>query len=308
MSTLKPDGGKSRVIPAAGSSSPVEETLRQQSRPRSVSVIRPPSLAGINLLDDLVKLRQYRDLLVTLSIHRIKVRYKQSVLGVFWAILQPLSMMLIFTFIFSYIARIPSEGAPYAVFAYTALLPWSYFSTGVSNATNSLVSHSQFVTKVYFPREILPITYVVAALFDFVVASTLLAPLMIYYHVSLTINALYAVPIILVLSCFALAMSFFFSATQVHFRDIGVAVPLLLQLWLFATPVIYPLSAVPARLRPFYQLNPMVGVIENFRQVVLRGGAPETKSLLISAAISVILLVAAYLYFKRVEATMADFI
>jgi lipopolysaccharide transport system permease protein len=217
-------------------------------------------------------------------------------------------MMLIFTLIFSLIAKMPSEGAPYAIFAYAALLPWNYFSSGVSNATNSLVSHAEFVTKVYFPREILPITYVVGALFDFGVASILLAGLMIYYHVPLSLNALYAVPIMLILTCFALAMSFFFSATQVRFRDIGVAVPLLLQVWLFATPVIYPLSAVPERWRPFYVLNPMVGVIESFRQVILRGAAPETSSLLISAAISVVMLVASYLYFKLVEATMADFV
>jgi lipopolysaccharide transport system permease protein len=286
----------------------VPTTLLHRSDTRRISVLGPPSLSGLNLIRDLAKLWQYSDLLLTLSIHRIKVRYKQSVLGVFWAILQPLSMMLIFTFIFSLIARMPSDGAPYAIFAYTALLPWNYFSTAVSNATNSLVSHSQFVTKVYFPREILPITYVVVALFDFLVASTLLAGLMIYYHVSLTINVLYTVPIILVVSCFALAMSFLLSATQVRFRDIGVAVPLLLQVWLFATPVIYPLSAVPSRWRPFYVLNPMVGVVEGFRQVILRGAAPETRPLLFSAVISVILLVASYLYFKRVEATMADFV
>ena len=289
-------------------SSSVPTTLLRQSDTRRVSVLGPPSLSGLNLIRDLAKLKQYSDLLLTLSIHRIKVRYKQSVLGVFWAILQPLSMMLIFTFIFSLIARMPSDGAPYAIFAYTALLPWNYFSTAVSNATNSLVSHSQFVTKVYFPREILPITYVVVALFDFVVASTLLAGLMIYYHVSLTVNVLYVVPIILLVSCFALAMSFLLSATQVRFRDIGVAVPLLLQVWLFATPVIYPLSSVPARLRPYYVLNPMVGVVEGFRQVILKGAVPETRPLLISAIISVILLVVSYVYFKRVEATMADFV
>jgi lipopolysaccharide transport system permease protein len=170
------------------------------------------------------------------------------------------------------------------------------------------VSHSQFVTKVYFPREILPVTYVVAALFDFLVASTLLAGLMIYYHVRPTVNALYAVPIILILTCFALAMSFLFSATQVRIRDIGVAVPLLLQLWMFATPVIYPLSAVPPRLQPYYVLNPMVGVIENFRQVILRGGPPEFHSLITAAVISIVLLLVSYLYFKRVEATMADII
>ena len=228
-------------------------------------------------------------------------------LGVFWAILQPLSVMLIFTFIFSMIARMPSDGAPYAIFAYTALLPWNYFSSGVSNATVSLANHAQFVTKVYFPREILPITYVAAALFDFLVASTLLAGLMIYYSVPLTLNALYVVPIIAVLTCFALAMSFLFSATQVRFRDIGVAVPLLMQVWLFATPVIYPLSAVPERIRPFYTLNPMVGIIDSFRRVILNGTAPDVGSLLFSGAIAVVLLIVAYLYFKWIEATMADF-
>lgn len=269
--------------------------------------IRPASLSGVNLLTSLKKLAQYKDLIWTLCVHRVKVRYKQSILGIFWAILQPLSVMLIFTFVFSIIARMPSEGAPYAIFAYAGLLPWNYFSSGVANGTVSLANHAQFVTKVYFPREILPITYVGAALFDFLVASTLLAGLMIYYRVPLTMNALYAVPIILVLTCFALAMSFLFSATQVRFRDIGVAVPLLLQVWLFATPVIYPLSAVPERLRPFYTLNPMVGIVENFRRVILNGVAPETSSLLLSAAIAIILLVVSYLYFKWIEATMADF-
>ena len=298
--------GTLETIPAAT----VDDKLKFVGQSaRRTSVIRPPSFSLKNLRSDLTKLWQYRDLLYTLSVHRIKVRYKQSLLGIFWAILQPLSMMLIFTFIFSIIARMPSEGAPsYAIFAYTALLPWNYFSSAVSNATNSLVSHSQFVTKVYFPREILPITYVMAALFDFAVAATLLVGLMIYYHVQPTVNALYAVPIIFILSCFALAMSFFFSATQVRIRDIGVAVPLLLQLWMFATPVIYPLSAVPARLRPLYMLNPMVGVIENFRQVILRGAAPDSRSLVASAVIAMMLLGASYLYFKRVEATMADLI
>src|SRR6185369_1467545 len=252
--------------------------------------IRPPSIFGFNLLANLSKLLQYKDLVWTLSLHRIKVRYKQSVLGILWAFLQPISMMLVFPFIFSLIARMPSDGIPYAIFAFTALLPWNYFSTSVSNGTSSLVKDSQFVTKVYFPREILPITYIVAAFFDFAIASILLGGLMLYYRIPLTINAIYAIPIILILSCFALAMSLLLSATQVRFRDIVVAVPLLLQVWLFATPVIYPLSAVPARWRPFYALNPMVGVIENFRLVMLAGVAPESGSLLLSTAISVILL------------------
>jgi len=270
--------------------------------------IRPPSIFGFNLLANLSKLLQYKDLVWTLSLHRIKVRYKQSVLGILWAFLQPISMMLVFTFIFSLIARMPSDGIPYAIFAFTALLPWNYFSTSVSNGTSSLVKDSQFVTKVYFPREILPITYIVAALFDFAIALVLLACLMIYYQVALTVNVLYAIPILLVLTFFALAISLIFSATQVRFRDIGMAVPLLLQLWLFATPVIYPLSAVPARWRSFYALNPMVGIIESFRQVVLKGEPPDMRSLMFSAVVSVILLFVSYLYFKRVEATMADFV
>ena len=275
---------------------------------RTLSIIRPPSLSGMNVINDLGKLMRYRDLLYTLTVHRIRVRYKQSVLGICWALLQPLSMMLIFTFVFSYIARIPSEGVPYAIFAYTGLLPWTYFSSGLSNATNSLVSHSQFVTKVYFPREILPVTYVAAALFDFMIASIVLGALMIYFHVPLTINVLYVFPIIVVLTGFSLAMSLFFSATQVRFRDIGVAVPLMLQLWLFATPVIYPLANVPQRLRPYYTLNPMVAVIDGFRQVTLRGLPPDPKSLLFSGTVSLILLLVAYQYFKRIEATMADVI
>jgi lipopolysaccharide transport system permease protein len=283
------------------------ETMGKEPAAR-LSVITAPSLSVAKLVRDLAKLGQYRDLLYTLSVHRIKVRYKQSVLGGLWAILQPVSLMLMFTFIFSYVAKIPSEGAPYAIFAYTALLPWNYFSSSLSNATGSLVSHAQFVTKVYFPREILPATYVIAALFDFIVASTVLVGLLLYYRVPLTIHALYVVPIILILTCFALAMSLFLSATQVRFRDIGVAVPLLLQLWLFATPVIYPLSSVPLRFRSIYNLNPMVGIIENFRQVVLRGARPDYWSLTIAAIVSVVLLFLSYVYFKHLETTMADII
>jgi lipopolysaccharide transport system permease protein len=273
-----------------------------------VSIIRAPALSPAKLVRDLAKLAQYRDLLYTLSVHRIKVRYKQSLLGGMWAIIQPVSLMLMFTFIFSFVARIPSEGAPYAIFAYTALLPWNYFSTSVSNATGSLVSHAQFVTKVYFPREILPATYVIASLFDLIVASTVLVGLMAYYRVPLTINVLYVAPIVLIITSFALAISLFLSATQVRFRDIGVAVPLLLQLWLFATPVIYPLSAVPSRFRSVYNLNPMVAVIESFRQVLLRGAPPDFRSLTIAAILSVVLLFLSYVYFKHFETTMADII
>ena len=287
---------------------PLRQTVSRPATPRRLTVIRPASWARFGLINDLKKLVQYRDLIYTLSVHRIKVRYKQSVLGISWAILQPFTMMLIFTIIFSVVAKMPSDGAPYAVFAYAALLPWTFFSTALANATNGLVSHTQLVTKVYFPREILPITYVIAALFDFLIASTVLAGLMIYFNVTPTLKALYAIPIVMVLTSFVTAMALFFSATQVRFRDMGVAIPLLLQLWMFATPIIYPLSAVPARFRPLYALNPMAGVVENFRQVILYKAAPDARSLGLSALLSILLLLASYVYFKRMEATMADII
>lgn len=275
---------------------------------RRVTIIRTPSLSRLSLFSDLKELAHYGDLLYTLTLHRIKVRYKQSFLGVSWAIIQPVSMMMIFTAVFSLIARVPSGGAPYAIFAYVALLPWNAFASSVSNATSGLVSHSQLVTRVYFPREILPITYVLAALFDFFIASSVLGALMLYYRVPLTAEALYAVPIVIILTAFSLSISLLFSATQVRFRDIGMAVPLLLQLWMFATPIIYPLSAVPARLRFAYLFNPMVGIVESFRRVILYSSSPDFRELGASALISIILLIASYLYFKRIESTMADVI
>lgn len=275
---------------------------------RPIRIIRPVSFSPLDLLRELRELWQYRDLFYTLTVHRIKVRYKQSVLGLAWAILQPLSLMLIYTVIFSVIAKVPSEGVPYAVFAYAALLPWTFFSSSLTNATQGLVSHSQLVTKVYFAREILPLTYVSAAIFDFAVATTFLIALFFYYGVSLTVYALYAIPIFILLTALATAFSLFLSAMQVRFRDIGVAMPLLLQLWMFATPVVYPLSAVPQRFRGLYALNPLVGVIENFRRAVLQGVEPDVHSLTVSTIVAAILLPLTYLYFKRVEATMADVI
>jgi lipopolysaccharide transport system permease protein len=283
-------------------------TLPRDSHARPIKIIRPVSFSPVDLFRELRGLWHYRDLFYTLTVHRIKVRYKQSALGLAWAILQPLSLMLIYTVIFSVIAKVPSEGVPYAVFAYAALLPWTFFSSSLTNATTGLVSHSQLVTKVYFAREILPLTYVSAAVFDFAIASTFLIALFFYYGVGLTIYALWAIPIFILLAALATAFSLFLSAVQVRFRDIGVAMPLLLQIWMFATPVVYPLSAVPQRFRSLYVLNPTVGVIENFRRVVLQGTAPDLHSLAVSAIVAAILLPLAYLYFKRVEATMADII
>ncbi len=275
---------------------------------RSTKVIRPPAFNPVTILRNLGEFSAYTDLFLTLSLHRIKVRYKQSALGIAWAVLQPVSLMLIYIAIFSIVTQMPSEGIPYAVFVYAALLPWTYFSTAVSAATSSLVSHQQMVTKVYFPREILPLSYVVVGVFDFIIATSVLACLMVYYHVAVSFIILWVLPILLVETMFIVALSLLFSAIQVQFRDLGFAMPLVMQLWMFATPVVYPLSKVPARFRSLYMLNPMVGVVENFRHVVLQRMSVDVPSLRISFVISAVLLVFSYAYFKHKEATMADVI
>lgn len=292
----------------ANSSSLTLGTQNDSQARRTERVIRPPSFSPFGLLGNIRLLSQHLDLIYTLSVHRIKIRYKQSALGIAWALVQPLSLMLIYTFIFSIMAKFPSNGVPYPVFVYSALLPWTSFSSALTNGTTSLVTNSSLITKVYFPREILPLTNVIAAIFDFLIASTILLGLMTYYRVPLTLMALYALPIFLIQMFFALTVILFLSATNVMFRDIGLALPLVIQLWVFATPVAYPLSAVPAGLRPFYVLNPMVGIIENFRRVILQGSAPDFQLLSVSIIITCLLLPISYIYFKHVEATAVDVI
>jgi lipopolysaccharide transport system permease protein len=241
-----------------------------------------------------------------MSRHRIIVRYKQSVLGLAWALIQPLSLMAIYTIIFSVVTRVPTSGTPYPIFVYSALLPWTFFSSAVSNSTTSLVSHTQLITKVYFPREILPITYNISAGFDFLIAAFLLAGMMIYQKIRLSIYVWWLVPILLVSLLFAIVCSLFLSMLQVWFRDVGLAIPLAMQLWMFASPVVYPLDAVPFHLRKFYVLNPMVGVVENFRRVLVQGRAPDLGALWAAAVVSFLLLPCIYLLFKERESSMAD--
>lgn len=274
----------------------------------STVVIRPASAAWLHLGEHFARLREYSDLLYTLSVHRISVRYKQTSLGFIWAVLQPLLMMAIFTGVFSVLAKMPSDGLPYALFAFTALLPWTFFSTSVTNGTNSLVTHTQLITKVYFPREILPITYVLAGLFDFVIGFVVLMAIMSWYHVPLTAQAWNLLPIIGLLSAWILAVSLVLAAVQVRVRDVGVALPILVQILMFASPIIYPLSVVPAAWRTWYLLNPMAGIVSSFRDVLLRRVAPDPEPLRVALIVTAIALPVAYLFFKRAEATMADLI
>lgn len=277
---------------------------------RTVTIIEPPSLRALNPVRELRRLAQFGDLFRTLSVHRIRVRYKQSRLGIAWALLQPLSMMLVFALMFSFIGGAPRHGVPYAVFAYAGLLPWSAFAGGMSSATGALTGHAGLLTKVYFPREILPLTYVVAAAVDFLVASTALVALMFWHGLGIGPTALWAIPALMMLAAFLTAAGLLLSAVQVRYRDMGLAMPVILQVWLFASPILYPLevvrSSLPAAAYAAYVLNPVAGAIDTFRRAVVLQQPPDLQALATGAAVTALLLPAAYFYFKYAEQTLAD--
>ena len=273
-----------------------------------VQIIRPPSFSILAMGNYLARLMQFRDLLRAMTLHRISVRYKQSLLGYFWAILHPLLLMLIYTIIFSRFVKVRTDGIPYALFAYCALLPWTLFSNGLTGATLGLPANSNLLSKVYFPREIVPLSYVFAAFADFLMAFLVLILLMFHYGISLSFAALWAIPAILTLTVFLIGTSLITSAVQVRFRDVGMALPLLLQLWMFATPVVYSLSSVPRSMRFLYDLNPLVGVVETFRGALLHGAEPDWALLGKSFSISLAVIVVAYALFKHAEATFVDVI
>lgn len=255
-------------------------------------------------------LYNFRELIGMWTFREIRVRYKQSMLGAAWAILQPLAQMMILTFVFSRIARIETD-VPYPIFSYTALLPWTLFATSISFGVSSLINNMNLVTKTYFPREVLPLGIIGAALFDFLISSSIFVLLMIYYEVPITLQFLW-IPLLLGIQIFLmLGIMLLGSALTVFYRDIRFVVPLGLQLWMYATPVIYPIELVEQhlpQLRTIYALNPMVGIVESYRNVILRGMAPNFADLGLSAAVSIVLFIAAYIIFKRLEILFNDLI
>lgn len=273
---------------------------------RPETVLRPPRWSLAGSLASIRDLTRHRDLLYTLTVHRIRVRYKQSVLGLGWAIVQPLATMAVLTVVFAYIARVPTRGVPYVLVALAGLVPWTLFSNALMTATQSLVGHAQLVTRVYFPREILPITYVAAAVIDALIAAIVLVGLLAWYGRPLMPRPLDLILVLAILTTLTLGLALLFAATQVRFRDVGVAMPIGLQLLLFATPVAYPLETVPARFQDVYQLNPLVGIVENFRRAALDTGPLDADALIVSTAWAVVLLPIAYAWFKRLDATAAD--
>lgn len=256
----------------------------------------------------LAELWEYRDLLITLTQHRIRVRYKQSVLGVGWAIAQPLAQMAILSIVFSHFVRVPSDGLPYTIFVLCSLLPWQFFSSAIQSGSTCLVAHSDLIRKVGFPREIIPLTYVLAGLFDFAVTLVLLLGMMLWYRLPLPATALWSLPLLAVLGALTTALTLGLSAMQARVRDVSYVVPLLLQMGIYSVPVLYPVSAVPERWRSLYSMNPLVPLIDGFRSAWLKGSPPDLTQFAQASLVTAVLLIAAYFYFRYVETTMADYL
>jgi len=234
------------------------------------------------------------------------VRYKQTVIGTGWAIFQPLMTMVIFTIVFGNLAKIPSDGLPYPIFAYTALLPWNFFAQALSRSGNSLVGSANLITKVYFPRLIIPIAAAVAPIVDFAIAFIILVGMMIWFGIAPTWGML-ALPLFLLLTLItALSVGLWLSALNVRYRDVGYIIPFLTQFWMYASPVVYPVSLVPEKWRLLYSLNPIVGVIEGFRWALLDTGSPDFRVMAASGVVVMALLLGGIVYFRQMEQTFAD--
>jgi len=256
---------------------------------------------------DLADLWRYRELLLLLTWRDIKVRYAQTVLGASWAILQPVLTMIIFSIIFGQLAKLPSDGVPYPVFTYTALLPWQLFAFSLTNSSQSLVGSQNLVSKVYFPRLIIPIASVLPGLADFAVSFLVLIGMLVFYQIPITARIL-ALPLFLSLALMsALAVGLWLSALNVEYRDIRYVVPFLTMFWQYATPVAYSASLIPEKWRLLYGLNPMTGVVEGFRWALL-GSGQVGGMIWVSVAIIIFLFISGLVYFKRMEATFADVI
>jgi lipopolysaccharide transport system permease protein len=269
------------------------------------TVIEPPG-RWISL--NLREVWRYRDLLSMLVWRDFSSRYRQSLLGVGWAIVRPVFSVVVFTVIFGTVAKLPSDGIPYPLFSFAAMMPWLYFSQALASATNSLVGGSALVTKVYFPRLILPFSSVISGLVDFAIQLALLLPLMYWYGVAPTWTIL-LVPLF-VLQCMIVAMAagLWLTALNVKYRDFGHLVPFVTQIWMYLSPIVYSSSLIPERWRPVYSLNPLVGVIDGFRWAMLGQGQPDWTMLAVSFSVVMAMFISGLYYFRRVEQTFADII
>lgn len=253
------------------------------------------------------ELWEYRELLFFLTWRDITVRYKQTVLGVTWAIIQPFMTMIVFTLFFGNLAEVPSDGIPYPIFSYAALVPWGFFAAGLAASSNSLIGSSNLIKKVYFPRLIIPISAVFSGIVDFLLAFSLLILMMLYFEITLTINIIFLPFFLLLAFITALGVGLWMSAMNVQFRDVRYIIPFITQFWLFATPIAYPSSLIENELlRTLYGINPMVGVIEGFRWALLGVDTAPGPILIVSFIAAMVLFISGLFYFRRMEKTFAD--
>jgi ABC-type polysaccharide/polyol phosphate export permease len=247
--------------------------------------------------------------MVNLAMREIRVRYKQSVLGVAWAVIQPVVMMVVFSIVFARFARLPSEGIPYPVFSYAALLPWTFFASSISAAMASIAGGSSLIKKIYFPRGILPLASILTYTVDFAISAGVFGLLLLYYRIGLTVHVLYVIPLLVLQVAFMVAVSLLLSACNAYYRDVRYVLPMAMQVWLYATPVAWSMSMVPARYRIAYTLaNPMAAVIDGFRAAVLHGAPPDWALVAAAAGTTAVVLTLAYRYFARVERNFADIV
>ncbi len=260
------------------------------------------------MFKDFINLYQYRELLLALTKREVKVRYKQTALGVLWAVAQPLSLMITFTLIFGIFLKVKTSDVPYPLFYFSALLPWLFFSTSFTFGSLSIVNNGNLITKIYFPREVLPLSSLFAAFLDFIVGCLIFIVMMFYYHVPVTLNVIFLLPIIFIQIVFTSSIIFFTSSLIVVWRDLKFVVPLITQLWMFAVPIIYPLEKVPSNYQLIYKLDPMVVIIENFRKVTVFGKSPNWQDLFISFLVSVFMMILSYRILKYFERRFSDII
>ncbi len=256
----------------------------------------------------LAELNTYRDLMMLWTAREIRVRYKQSLLGIGWAILQPIALTVIFAVVFSRLIQVNTGGIPYPIFAYVALVPWTFFATSLSFGIPSLVNNLSLVSKIYFPREILPFANIGAALLDFAMAGVVFLGMMVIYQIPITLNVLWVIPLIGIQIILTAGVTLLGSAMIVFFRDVRFVIPLLIQIWMYASPVIYPTSLIPSAYLPLYFLNPMAGIIDGYRQTMVAGQPPNIPALLVAAVVSLVALIVGYFVFKRSEPMFADLI
>jgi lipopolysaccharide transport system permease protein len=286
------------------------ETIQSEvslAKPRISQVMRIQASKGWVSLK-LRELWDYRELFYFLVWRDVKVRYKQTVLGTAWAIIQPLFTVLIFSLFFGRLAKVPSDGIPYPLFSITALVPWTFFSYGLNQSSNSLVGSANLITKVYFPRLAVPIASVLAGTVDFLLAFCVLLVMMFHYRVFPTRNVVFLPLLFLLTLTASLGVGLWLSALNVKFRDVRMVLPFLVQIWMFATPIAYPSSLLHEPWRTVYGLNPMVGVVEGFRWALLGVKSPPGPMVVVSGAISILLLLGGLIYFRRMEKTFADLI